>query len=177
MHNLLAYQICKLAIIEVTDSWGEAFTLDKLPPPIIAEISTEILELSTLTEEDTKSLDMAVDLTFDKRFKTGSWKCDTCQYKKLDKTRNCGYLAPKFQGNDFSVTVGKQVYKECPIYFLDTTLFNDALDCYMMYDKNFLPDSGGLYDQTKFFVYSSKLISNKVKELEEKAMKEHNKGT
>jgi hypothetical protein len=45
-----------------------------------------------------------------------------------------------------------------------------------MYEKNFLPDEGGLYDQTKFFIVSSRLVSQKLKEEEIKELKKQKKG-
>jgi hypothetical protein len=175
MHNLLAYQICKLAIIDIEDEYGQSHSLSTLPPGVLLETSNEILTISTIDAEEYEKLRLTIDIAFDDTFKTDSWACSTCQRKKLDRIRNCGLLGEEFQHNDFTVVVGKQVYKKCPIYELDAELLDASLESYQMYEKNFLPDEGGLYDQTKFFIVASRLVSQKLKEEEIKELKKQKK--
>jgi len=170
-HNLFAYQVCKTAIIEIEDELGATHSLTSLSPEIITETSNKILEMSSLPAEEYEKLQLTITIAFDDTFKTDSWKCEVCRYKKLDRIRNCGFRGEKDGGNDFSVMVGGQLYKHCPIYELEPKLLDAALESYSMYDKNLLPDDGGLYDQTKFFVISSRLVTQKLKEEEMKELK------
>lgn len=171
-----AYNVCKVAILEIEDEDGDEHTLSSLPPPVITEISEQILDKSIITDEEAEKLVLNVNISMDNTFKTDSWNCENCRYKKLDRIRNCGYLGEKEKRDDFRVNVGKQVYTYCPIYDIDAQLLDSAIECYMMYDKNILPDSGGLYDQTRFFVIASRIFTNKVREEELKEHKKHKKG-
>jgi len=176
MYNLLAYQVCKIAILSIEDEYGEEHPLSILPPDILSEVSDQILQASMVSQEEYEALQLTISIAFDDTFKGDSWKCEVCQYKKLDRVRNCGLLGNKFQNNDFSVVVGKQMYKKCPIYYLDTELLDASLESYLMYEKNLLPDAGGLYDQTRFFVISSRLVAQKLKDEEIKELKKQQKG-
>lgn len=174
-HNLFAYQVCKTAILEVIDELGNTHPLDKLNPDVIMETSEKILEMSSLPEDELQTLQTTITIAFDDTFKGDSWKCDVCQYKKLDRVRNCGIRGEKEKSKDFSVMVGRQVYRHCPIYDLDPQLLDSAIESYSMYDKNIMPDEGGLHDQTRFFVVSSQLVTQKLREEELKEMKKQQK--
>ena len=170
-HNLFSYQVCKTAILEVVDDIGTIYTIDKLNPEVIMELSEKILEMSSLPEDELQSLQTTVTIAFDDTFKGDSWKCDVCQYKKLDRVRNCGIRGEKEKNKDFSVMVGRQVYHHCPIYDLEPALLDAAIESYTMYDKNLMPDEGGLHDQTRFFVISSQIVTQKLREEELKDLK------
>ena len=172
-----AYNLCKIAILEIEDADGDLHTISSLPPPVIQETANFIMEMSTVTDEEAEKLLLNVEISMDSTFKGDSWKCEVCQYKKLDRVRNCGYRNEKDKNKDFSVMVGKQLYRYCPIYDLEPQLLDAAIECYIMYDKGIFPDAGGLYDQTRFFVLSSRIFSNKVREEEMKELKKQQKGS
>ena len=172
-HNQFSYEVCKVAIIDIENSLGEPLKIKNLSPEVIKEIATEILEASSVTEVDLDKLNSNLNITFDSKFKTETWDCVVWKAKRLDRVRNCGFRNEKDKNPDFSVLVGNQPYKYCPIYDVEPTLLNNALECYAMYDKNLLPDAGGLYDQTRFFVTASSLIDKKIMEEQQKEMKKN----
>jgi hypothetical protein len=178
-HNLFNYQVCKTAILEIEDVNGDTLQLADLTPEIIKDTSMLILEVSSLSEDDYNKLQLTIDIAFDNTFKGDSWKCEVCQYKKLDRIRNCGIRGEHETkpNKDFSVMVGKQLYRHCPIYEVEPYLLDAAIESYNMYDKNLLPDEGGLYDQTKFFIIASRLVKQKLDEEQAKELKKlKNKG-
>ena len=170
-NKLFSYQVCKIAIIEIEDDCGNICEMSALAPDVFQETAEYILDVSGVTKDEVDKLLLNINISFSNTFKSDSWECENCRHKKLDRIRNCGYLGDTFQNNDFSIRVGEQVYTECPIYFIDANLLDMAIECYSLYDKNCLPDAGGLYDQTRFFVTSSKIISQKIKAEEAKELK------
>jgi len=173
--NEFSYQSCKLAISSIEDNFGNELTLSDLTSPLINEIGEVILEYSSITNSDYEKLETSVNISLDNTFKSESWKCSVCKAKRLDKIRNCGFLGEKEKSKDFKVYLSNQVYTYCPIYDVDAELLNSAIDCYSMYDKGMYPDSGGLYDQTRFFIISSQLMANKIRDMELKEAKKNSK--
>lgn len=166
-----SYQSCRLAIQSIEDNSGNILPFSSLSPNTLDDVSYQILTHSSITPDDLKLLRTAVDIKFGKTFKGDTWNCETCQEKRLDRTRNCGYLGNQDKDSTFKVMDGKQVYTSCPIYGLDLDILADAVDSYVMYDSKLLPDAGGLYDQTRFFVISSSVVTQKIREEEAKEAK------
>ena len=173
--NLFAYQVCRTAIIDVITVTGTTVSIDTLSPLDIKEIANKIIEVSYVQTEESSKLTSSIDVAFTEKLQTESWKCDYCQEKGLDKVRNCGYLSEDQHSDDFTLQVGGNTYKKCPIYYVDDDLLSSALESYRLYENKQLPDEGGLYDQTHFFVLASKLVDNKIKENTVNKLKKHEK--
>ncbi len=170
--NEYNYRVCKLTIKSIEDNLGNDLEFSALSPKVIAEVATEIIKLSGVTPDELHTLQKSVNIKFGSSFQAETWNCDVCKSKRLDKTRNCGFLGNKTADPEFKIHADNQVYTYCPIYDVDTDLLADAVDSYTMYDKKLLPDGGGLYDQTRFFVLASTIITQKLREEEAKAHKE-----
>ena len=162
------YQSCKLAIQEIEDKEGNLLPFSSLSPRILAELSLTILQMSSVTQEELDTLQKSVNIKFGKTFKSETWDCTVCKDKRLDKTRNCGFRGELTKDSTFKVHADNQVYTHCPIYDVDADILADAVDSYMMFDENMLPDAGGLYDQTRFFVFASSIVTQKLREEERK---------
>ena len=63
------------------------------------------------------------------------------------------------------------MYSYCPMYDVDKEIISKAIECFNIYDKNLTPNSGGFYDQTKFFIIASSLVQEKLNKEREKEMK------
>lgn len=170
-HSEFTYQSCKLAIKSILSIKGEEVPFTELSPKSLQDISTTILEMSSTPQDAMDNLTMSVNIKFGGDFQGETWDCEVCQGKRLDRTRNCGYRGEKELLDDFKIIADNQVYTYCPIYDVDVSVLADAVDSYVMYDKQLLPDSGGLYDQTRFFVLSSSIVKNKLREEEHKEAK------
>ena len=127
--------------------------------------------MSSTTQEELNKLTLSVSIKFTKQFQGETWDCKVCKDKRLDKTRNCGFRGELGKDPSFKIVADKQIYSHCPIYDVDSSILADGVDSYVMYDKKLLPDAGGLYDQTRFFVLSSSIITSKLREEEEKEAK------
>jgi len=136
------------------------------------KVGNYILDISQITDEELQKLKLSIEIKFAKQFKTDNWDCKICQQKKLDRYRNCGYRNEKNKLKDFNILVGDRLYTYCPIYDINKELLSKAIECYNLYEKGFLPEKGGLYDQTQFFIIASTLIAEKIQEEHEKELKE-----
>ena len=144
---------------------------ESVPFSLKKEIGNHILQASELSPEDFTKLQTSIDIYFDNTFKGKNWDCKVCQKKGLDKSRNCGFRNEKTKDKAFSLIVGDRVYSYCPIYDVDKEIISKAIECFNIYDKNLTPNSGGFYDQTKFFIIASSLVQEKLNKEREKEMK------
>ena len=170
-HREFTYQSCKLAIIDIENNEGILMPFTSLSPRTLEELSLKIMECSSTTQEQLDILMKSVEIKFSSKFQAETWNCETCKKKRLDKVRNCGFRDELYKDPNFKIIADNQVYTHCPIYDVDNDILSAGYDSYVMYDKKLLPDAGGLYDQTRFFVLSSSIITNKLREEEAKEAK------
>jgi hypothetical protein len=165
------YRAVEFAVIKIEDSFGNpSIAVNDLSTSLIEEIADRIFRMSEVTRREYEQLKSSTNIYFDPTYQTDSWKCEICREKRLDRVRNCGFRGEKDKDPNFVAYVNNQPYKYCPIYDVNKELLSDAVECYNAYDANLLPDSGGLYDQTRFFVLSSQEIFMKLKEQEKKEL-------
>jgi len=171
-----AYRILQIAIKEIESMSGDSLTIDDLPLKLVTDIATEIINTSTVSDEELRKVKTSVALKTDESFSGETWDCNVCKQKNLDKTRNCGFLSKqeqeKYYDPDFKVKVGKDLYTHCPIFDIDVELLSAAIECNNILELGQLPDDGGFLDQTQFFVLASQEVKYKVAEAQEKKMKE-----
>jgi len=158
-----SFRICEEAIISIENSRGDLVALGELPFDVIADVSNHVLAISAITEEDINTLSLSSKIHFDETFSSSNWQCNICQEKRLDTRRNCGYLDyknnPKHFNESFKVHVGRDIYTHCPIFDINKDMLSDAIQSYNFYEAKFLPDEGGLFDQTRFFIMASQVIA------------------
>ncbi len=179
------YHILEICVIEMKNvltlsAYNELVSvtevnIDNLSPEVIKETAEFIVTYSKVNTDFIETLEVGVDLSLDPKYQKDTWKCENCQKRKLDKTRNCGYLNEQTKDPEWEVLVRGKVYKHCPIYMVDASLTSDAFLAYQYFKDGVLPESGGLFDQTEFFVQSSQFVSNKVAEYEQEEMKKTSK--
>ena len=172
----LLIRVAELSILNLEELFNYWYTkvnkisTDGIPPyeylnnidySVLLDIGTVALSLSKAENDFYEKLDVGIDLVSEEKFQTESWTCEVCKEKRLDKIRNCGYLGEKDKDKKFFVYVGENKYSYCPIYDLDKELVSQAFLCYAQYDKGILPEAGGLYDQTQFFVLSTQFVAMK----------------
>ena len=169
--TLISIEVYNSNVIEV---YKNDILIDKelVPYEIKKQVGSYILDISQLTNKELETLTLSIEIKFDNKFQTDNWNCKVCQRKKLDRVRNCGYRNEKNKLKDFSLIIGNKLYTYCPIYDVDKELLGKAIECYNLYEKGFLPEKGGLYDQTQFFIIASTLVSEKIQKEKEKEIKE-----
>jgi len=149
--------------------------LEVLPQDYVNLLVEDILRNSVLPEGFGYQATTGLDLAMDDKFQSDDWDCTECQLRNLHKQRNCGYVDKKEWSDKFMLVVGTETFYECPMYSLDHQIISDMFKTYSMSELGNLPDTGGLYDQTEFFVTSATLVRNKVKAMEKEAHEEMTK--
>ncbi len=167
-----SYLIYSMAIEYVEDDKGNRLTYNELPYAVCVEIAEFILKESIISPEEYEKLVLNIRLHFAEELKSDNWNCEICKNKRLDRVRNCGFRGELDKNKDFKVQIGEHIYTHCPIYDIDKELIASAIECYNIFSSGFLPDSGGLYDQTQFFITSATLVDSAYKKQQEKEMKE-----
>jgi len=167
------YHALRFSIVRIENNKGEILNFSSLTSETIREAGEFILKKSDVTLDELNSLYDSIDIYFDSKFKSKTWNCDYCRKKGLDRVRNCGFRGEKEKRKDFRINVGNKVYTYCPIYDINKDLISEAIECYNAYEKGFLPDEGGLYDQTKFFYLASVKLYDKIQQEELKELQKN----
>ena len=144
--------IVKLALINLEDFYTLTYN-------DILGIHSNIIKVSSVTQEDIEDIKEAVTITLDDTFKDDTFSsCKLCQERKLDKQRNCPLLHDSEHDPMVFYIVDSKKLTVCPMDTVNSEKVNDAFRCYNMAESGFLPLAGGMYDQTMFFVEVSVLI-------------------
>jgi hypothetical protein len=163
-NNLFKLNIVKTAVID--------FDIDLLPDNVIDDLFVKVLSVSKITQDTLKDLKHSFDITNDKKLRGDTWNCETCKERNLQNSRNCPLLKDKKDCNtDFQMLVNSELYTECPIGLVNQDLLQSAYDCYYMYTKGHLPEEGGMYDQSEFFITVAISMYNWLKIYENDVMK------
>ena len=138
------------------------------------ELFTNILKLSEIDTETVTKIKQLFTLSNAKELQSETWDCSNCKERGLQESRNCPYLKQK---TDFEFFLSGELYTYCPVYDIEENkeLFYSSMYSYSMFSKKLLPEDGGLFDQTDFFITSSFTIDSLIKELEAKEYKRLNK--
>jgi len=163
-------RVCQMAIIKIESPFGDTLHLHELPYKDLPIISKFILNNSAVTPKDSEILYNSVTTYFSYELKSKTWDCELCKSKKLDRQRNCGFRNEQHKRDDFAIQIGEHLYTSCPIYYVDKKILSKAIECFNVYESGFLPDAGGFFDQTSFFVQASQLVQRAIRAKEKKEM-------
>ena len=166
--NYYKYLIIKTSIQEIEN-------IDILNDDDYNKLFDEIIKKSKVSEDIEQVLTKTFHILSDKNSANDTWNCEVCKERGLQYSRNCPLID---EGDkDFNYIIQGEVYKSCPIgETLNTKeLYNSAFYSYNLYKKGLLPNSGGFFDQTDFFVTSVSIIENLISEYEQKELEKMNK--
>jgi len=172
--------IIKLSVVNYREAHGfpniSSF-VDQLPNKDISHLYTKLIEISTLTLSQLEALEDMLDIQFHPLFQDESWKCEICQKKRLDSTRGCGYLpVEKRDKSPILPKIGNRKFTECPISSIDPYVSSQASIAYSMFSQGVLPETGGLSEQTEWFIRVSLLYKRKIAEAERRAIEDSKNG-
>ena len=130
-------------------------------------IHSRLMEISTVTSDQLGELGEMLDIQFSPQLRDDSWKCTTCQEKKLDYTRACGFLPEdKRDKSPLLPRIKGQRFTQCPISLLDGYIIKQASLAHSMLEAGTLPEAGGVGNQTEWFVRAAFTYKNKIAEAE-----------
>lgn len=150
--------------------------LDKpsdLPLEIQQDLLQKLMELFYPDFEFYNKLELSLDLFMDSKLQGETWSCQKCQERKLDRQRNCPYLdKAEYHEDGYRLTVGDEVYTECPIPLKDNLLVGKVMEAHKIAESNQLPEDGAYGNQPVFWAITSQKMKDKLNQYERKQMEE-----
>ena len=133
----------------------------------VAFLYDALMDISVVTPEQHEELSIMLDIQFAPTFQEDSWDCRVCQEKGLDYARGCGFLdEDKRDLNPLLPRINGTRFTKCPISSIDAFVANQASKAHTMFVAGVLPESGGLGNQTDWFVKASLLFKRKLSAME-----------
>ena len=133
---------------------------------------TQIIDNSIITNEEMNTIEESVSILMEDTFKDETFKsCKLCQERKLDRMRNCPLLDSSTHDSAVFYIINNKKVTKCPMDKVNSPIIGDALRCNNILESNQLPSSGGMYDQTMFFVEVSSLVKGIINKHQAEAMK------
>jgi len=141
--------------------------LEQLSKEDLKFIYDKLLSISTLSSEQIDEITDMLSVQFHPSFSDDSWDCTTCQEKKLDYSRGCGFLPEgKRDPAPMLPRVGERRFSQCPLSSLDFHVLNKASMAHNLFIAGTLPEDGGIGAQTEWFVRVSIIYKRKLAEAE-----------
>jgi len=133
---------------------------------------TKLIEISDVSQEQLRELEVMLDIQFNPRFHDENWDCSTCQRRGFDKTRACGFLPEEEREPGFFMKVNGKHFSMCPLSTLDNYALQQAHMAHQYLDAGVMPEEGGIGQQTSWFVKVALLYKRKLKQAEKVAYEE-----
>ena len=148
----------------------------QLPTSDLKYLYDSLIEISTMSFKQIEALDDMLTIQFSPQFRDDSWNCTTCQDRKLDYSRACGFLPEnKRDPAPYLPKVGNKRFTQCPISTIDGYVTKQASLAYGFMEAGVMPETGGIGNQTDWFVKVAILYKKKVAEAERDALDAHKK--
>ena len=117
-----------------------------------AYLELMLYSISSLTTEQLNNIDSIIDLMLSATLQESSYDCTKCKtIPGMQQARNCPLLEVKSEAR-FKLRVGDTTYTECPVSSLDTYIVNQIIQAHNFISINALPLSGGISEQSAWFV-------------------------
>jgi len=155
---------CVVDFRNVVDASGRILTVNEtlkiLPVSIINELLIFIFSIAMYDDKFISTLKSSLHVHMDPRFSDESWKCTTCQKRRLDRQRNCPYLPKEEHDSHITYPTMDGVVTECPVGKVDFIVTNNAIEAFNYRTNGMLPEDGGIRNQTVFFMLASQEVEN-----------------
>ena len=130
-----------------------------------AHLELTLYTISSLTNAQLSNIDNLIDLMLSPTLQEATYSCDKCKtIPGMQQARNCPLIELKEKAK-FKLRVGDKTYTECPISDLDTYVINQIIQANNFISINSLPLSGGMSEQSVWFVLVVQRYKNKLNAL------------
>lgn len=162
------YDNLEYSIIDTKGTIGFTNTKD-----ILRALSTEdksfleytLYSISCLTNEQLQNIEELIGLITEPTLQTQNYTCDKCKtIPGMQAARNCPLIDIKIPAK-FKLRVGNTTYNKCPMSNLDTYVINQIIQSNNFLSMNTLPLSGGIEEQSSWFVLVSQRYKARLNEL------------
>ena len=176
LYSLYSHSKSLFILNTVKISLSDKEIIDELSDKEIEKLHTTILDLSIPTPEIIQTFKEMFNLSNDDSLQSETWNCDICKERGLQSARACGFIPDEKRDSNFQIYAGGQIHKICPIYKIQQ--YNDLLsagyEAYKYYRKGLLPEAGGVYDQTNWFIELSLTLDSLIKLKQAEDLKKDN---
>jgi len=125
----------------------------------------KLYQLSSLTSEQLGNIQKLIYLVTEPKLQEPTYSCDKCKsIPGLQAARNCPLLDAEPTAK-FKLRVGDTTYTRCPIASMDTYIVNQIIQSNNFLSMNTLPLSGGIEEQSAWFVLVSQRYKARLNEL------------
>lgn len=168
VEKFIPYDILKDSILEVRGVIGFDSTdsiLKALSSSDRNYLEYKLYEISSLTQEQLTNIENLIGIITEPSLQDETYSCAKCKsIPGLQDARNCPLLedAPT---SKFKIRIGSTTYTNCPIATVDTYVVNQIIQSNNFLSMNSLPISGGIEEQSSWFVLVSQRYKAKLNEL------------
>lgn len=125
----------------------------------------KLYELSALTEEQLLNIEELINIITEPALQDDSYSCAKCKLVPgRQEARNCPLLELTTKAK-FKIRIGNTTHTSCPVASVDTYVANQIIQSNNFLSMNTQPLSGGLDNQSVWFVLVSQRYKARVNEL------------
>lgn len=162
------YDSLEDSIVDIKGIIGFSNTKDVLKALSSADrnyLEYKLYQLSSLTLEQINNIQALIYLITEPKLQEPTYTCEKCKaIPGLQVARNCPLLDTE-PSSKFKLRVGDNTYTRCPISDMDTYIVNQIIQSNNFLSMNTLPLSGGIEEQSVWFVLVSQRYKARLNEL------------
>ena len=168
LSNFKPYDTLEQSIIEVKGTIG--FNSIEQVLVALSQEDKNFLEytlysISSLTNEQLSNIDELINLITEPKLQEPTYNCEKCKsIPGMQQARNC----PLIEINNpakFKLKISNKVYTKCPMSSIDNFVANQIIQSHNFLALNSLPLSGGIEEQSVWFVIVAQKYKSRINEL------------
>lgn len=162
------YDTLEESILEVKGAIGFSSTSDVLRALSQADrnyLEYKLYEVSSLTSEQLSNVEDMINIITEPKLQADTYACSKCKtIPGLQAARNCPLLNEPPLAT-FKIRIGNTTHTQCPVATIDNYVANQIIQSNNFLSMNALPLSGGIEEQSSWFVLVSQRYKARLNEL------------
>lgn len=124
-----------------------------------------LYSISSLTTEQLNNIEELIDIITEPKLQEPTYNCEKCKsIPGMQQARNCPLIEIKTPAK-FKLKIRDKVHTKCPISSIDTFVVNQIIQSHNFLALNSLPLSGGIEEQSVWFVLVAQKYKSRINEL------------
>ena len=149
------YDTLEESILEVKGILGFSSTSDVLRALSQEDknyLEMKLYQISSLTTQQLANIEQLINIITEPKLQTETYTCTKCKsIPGLQLSRNCPLLDSPPTAK-FKLRIGETTYTRCPVANVDNYVVNQIIQSNNFLSMNSLPLSGGIEEQSSWFV-------------------------
>lgn len=162
------YDSLESSILEIKGIVGFSSTADvlrALSQEDKSYLEYKLYSISSLTNTQLSNIENLINVITEPKLQEPSYSCEKCKtIPGLQMARNCPLIDIKIPSK-FKLKIGDTVHTKCPMGNIDTYVVNQIIQSNNFLSMNTLPLSGGIEEQSSWFVLVSQRYKARLNEL------------